>query len=218
MNTRRRRWLEMLIGLLVSWVLMVGFHSLLIQFTSHLAPTAVSVNQETERPGVSKTFNAPVRVSVLRRDVFKLGEYRYDLYTEERQSQSFARYEDRYRVGIPFRAFSYHFRRGTSADGAFRSVAEGAFVVHGQYVPLVPNGLEFVIPFGGLRTNPLLYLLNTLIWSVAGYLILIMNTRIRLRIRRERQHKRMRKQGRCVRCGYQLDGLVRCPECGSVQE
>lgn len=199
----------------MGWVLMVVVNTLLIEASYTLAPTAQTLEVVTDRPRVSKTFTAPIKVSVLGEDILEFGEYQYDLYTNHGDSQLAQAANDGYQVGFPLRAFAYSYQFGVNADGGRYVHTPGALLVQGKHIPLVPNGFDFIIPYGGLWSKPLLYILNTAIWSVIAYLLLIVNTRMRLRIRAERKRKKMKRLGLCVKCGYRVGDFTTCPECGA---
>lgn len=203
----------MLLGLIA----MVAVNGLLFKLAYSAAPTAANMKQETSDPAIASSFRSPLYIKGIDRSIYHFGEFQLIFFTLDEESDVIASEVSRWRLGVPVRSLELEWYRSVNRDGSHSEKIVGAFSVHGKHVPLMPNGLEIIFPFGGFRQNPLMYLLNVVIWSVGAYLLLIVNTRIRLGIRRDRKRKRMMKQGRCIKCGYKIDGFEQCPECGEMQ-
>lgn len=203
-------------SLLLGWLLMVVVHTVLFRVSRTYIADARVQEVITGHNGVTERLVAPVKVNVLGEDILELGESEYVLFTDP-EGQRFLPGWDMFRIGFPLQSFDFRYKLGLNADGGSVVHTSGALYVQGAHIPLVPNGLNFFIPYGGLRANPLLYILNTAIWGIAVYVLFVVNTRMRIQIHADRKRKKMKKQGRCVNCGYSIGSLPQCPECGTNQ-
>lgn len=203
-------------SLLLGWLLMVVAHTVLFRASLIYITDAQTQKVITDRNGVTEILTAPVKMTVLRKDILELGDAEYVLFTDSDGQRSLS---GGYilRIGFPLQSFTFRYQFGLNAEGGSVVHTSGAFYVQGAHIPLVPNGLNFFIPYGGLRANPLLYILNTAIWGIAVYVLFVVNTRMRIQIHADRKRKKMKKQGRCVNCGYSIGSLPQCPECGTNQ-
>lgn len=208
---------EALVALLLGLIAMVVVNAILFEQSYSAAPTAANMKQDASDPAIASSFRSPLYIKGIDRSIYHFGEFQLIFYTQDEKSDVIASEVNRYRLGLPVRSLEFELYRSVHRDGSNSEKLVGAFSVHGKDVPLMPNGLEVKFPYGGFRQNPLMYLLNVVVWSAGAYVLLVVNTRMRLKIHRGRKHKRMEKQGRCVKCGYLIESLSQCPECGTNQ-
>lgn len=207
---------EALTALLLGWLAMMLVNTLLFQRHYADASPAAAVSQATNDPSITGSFIYPIYIWGVDPSIYKFGELHSQFYAKS-ERPGVEKFDVRlYRFGFPFHSLEYKLYTHIYIDGDTKGELSGAFMIQGKYVPLMPSGMDIVIPYGGFH-RPIPYILNTLAWSIIAYAILVVNTRLRIQIHRERKRKSMKKQGRCVKCGYQMDGLEQCPECGQKQ-
>lgn len=208
---------EALVALLLGLIAMVVVNALLFKLSYSAAPTAANMKQDASDPAITSSFRAPLYIKGIDTSIYHFGEYQLIFFATDEEGDAVASEVNRYHLGFPVRSLELEWYRSSNRDESYREKIVGAFSIHGKDIPLMPNGLKVIFPYGGFRHNPLMYLLNVAIWSVGAYVLLIVNTRMRLGIRRDRKRKRMMKQGRCINCGYKMDDFQQCPECGEMQ-
>ncbi|MFK7883294.1 MAG: hypothetical protein AB8F26_03805 [Phycisphaerales bacterium] len=113
----------------------------------------------------------------------------------------------RYRVGFPMRAFQYHTHGWGAAGGTNRFETHG--VIRLRSVPRIGH---LYIPYRPIWIG---LLMNWFMWTGVVWLVVrLTGDRVRLRRKRRADHRMARRE--CVSCGYQLNKLGTCPECGQV--
>lgn len=121
----------------------------------------------------------------------------------------------RFRFGWPLRALSYddfttgqslgnplvaaYHQKANSLAGSHRGLDRPSWLP--GFIPLrrVPIAVDWAALF-----------LNIVVWTVICYAILSIRPMLRAISARRRK-----KRGLCIRCTYPLEGLTRCPECGT---
>ena len=114
----------------------------------------------------------------------------------------------RYRIGWPWRAlywdsvFTFHPGQFPNAQSHAKMMSDRAGFKYGLDIPLSSSWMRLpVMPvWNGLLLNVLLW---SVLWSVPGPLL-----------RGVRRYRRMRR-GLCLACGYEVEDLEKCPECGT---
>jgi len=76
---------------------------------------------------------------------------------------------------------------------------------------LWPEGADSVSGNVPITYHPIGLLINALLYAIPLWVVLMLIRSLVLVIRNRRRVRR----GECVCCGYTLDGLAMCPECGS---
>jgi len=151
----------------------------------------------------TKKFGTPVPPSWLRRELIESIEVQEGSMDEALlavygfHSQFFSAFE----VGFPFRCMWY--------CGPLHETPVGTIAVNSDYLPFAEPGGTWLIP---TRVHAQGLAANTGVFGAAAFGI----TWCVGRLKRRRIAGRLR-DGRCIRCGYDLEGLEICPECGHGQ-
>ncbi len=101
-------------------------------------------------------------------------------------------------TGFPFRCMWY--------ATAHRQSQVGALSIDLPELPLTSHSSDWRLPY---RVHRLGFLANVIINGAAAYLL--------IRIPHWVRSRSLLRRGRCPYCGYDLAGLVTCPECGQGQ-
>ena len=125
------------------------------------------------------------------------------------------------RVGLPFKSFCSLVDQVKQEDGSYKYRRSFGISISGRFMPWLPNATSRAIP---LRPIFLGFVLNTAVaflflfvvkWGARNAWWLVRLPFIR---RKSRGKAERRKRAECVDCGYSIDGIERCPECGLVVE
>ena len=122
------------------------------------------------------------------------------------------------RVGLPTPALRYRVDMFADENGETQLKYRGGFGISGKYVPGLESWRTLSIPLMPVFPG---FIVGVIFWGLVGwgmeYVVraLLFVLKFVLGINRRKTRAERLANNQCVTCGYPLDDLERCPECGA---